>query len=105
MAVPRLTDRRPFYELDPARVPIEAATSHVAQKAATKVTPAEMRPIDLILCGTVAVNREGTRLGKGAGYSDIEFAMAQEAGLIRPGHGHRHHRPRPPSARRTTARG
>jgi 5-formyltetrahydrofolate cyclo-ligase len=44
----------------------------------------EMRPIDLIVCGSVAVNRQGVRLGKGAGYSDIEVALLQEAGLISP---------------------
>jgi 5-formyltetrahydrofolate cyclo-ligase len=32
----------------------------------------------------VAVNRHGARLGKGAGYSDIEIALLQEAGLISP---------------------
>ena len=30
------------------------------------------------------MNRRGTRLGKGAGYSDIEVALLQEAGLIGP---------------------
>jgi len=30
----------------------------------------------------VAVNREGVRIGKGAGYSDIEVALLTEAGLI-----------------------
>jgi 5-formyltetrahydrofolate cyclo-ligase len=43
-----------------------------------------MRPVDLIVCGSVAVNRRGVRLGKGAGYSDIEVALLQEAGLIGP---------------------
>jgi 5-formyltetrahydrofolate cyclo-ligase len=30
----------------------------------------------------VAVGRDGTRLGKGGGFSDLEFAVATEAGLI-----------------------
>ena len=30
----------------------------------------------------MAVNRDGVRLGKGAGYSDLEVALLQEAGLI-----------------------
>lgn len=38
----------------------------------------------MVVCGSVAVNRRGTRLGKGAGYSDIEVALLQEAGLIGP---------------------
>ncbi len=45
---------------------------------------AEEKPVDLIVCGSVAVNRHGTRLGKGAGCSDIEVALLQEAGLIGP---------------------
>lgn len=44
----------------------------------------EMRPVDLIVCGSVAVDRRGARLGKGAGYFDIEMALLQEAGLIGP---------------------
>src|SRR5436305_9280478 len=43
-----------------------------------------MRPVDLIVCGSVAVNRKGVRVGKGAGYSDIEVALLTEAGLISP---------------------
>lgn len=41
-----------------------------------------MRPVDLIVVGSVAVNARGARLGKGAGYSDIEFGLLAEAGLI-----------------------
>ena len=32
----------------------------------------------------MAVNRDGTRLGKGPGYSDLEVALLAEAGLIGP---------------------
>ena len=46
------------------------------------VHPDEMRPIDLIVCGSVAVNRKGARLGKGGGYSDLEYAVALSLGLI-----------------------
>jgi 5-formyltetrahydrofolate cyclo-ligase len=87
MAVPRLADEKPFYELDPAVLVVptsEAATSKVAETMAPKVDLDQMCPVDLVLCGTVAVNHDGVRLGKGAGYSDIEFALAQEAGLIGP---------------------
>lgn len=41
-----------------------------------------MRPIDLVVLGTVAVNEQGARLGKGAGYSDIELGLLTEAGLV-----------------------
>jgi 5-formyltetrahydrofolate cyclo-ligase len=38
----------------------------------------EVRKIDLIVCGSVAVNRSGARVGKGGGYSDLEFALLTE---------------------------
>jgi 5-formyltetrahydrofolate cyclo-ligase len=41
--------------------------------------------VDLVVCGSVAVNREGARVGKGGGFSDLEFALLVEAGLIGPG--------------------
>jgi 5-formyltetrahydrofolate cyclo-ligase len=87
MAVPRLADDLPFYLLDPASLsvpPAEAASSEGAARVARKIGVAHMRPVDLVVCGSVAVNRAGMRLGKGAGYSDIEVALLQEAGLISP---------------------
>ncbi|HEY2921576.1 MAG TPA: 5-formyltetrahydrofolate cyclo-ligase, partial [Candidatus Binatia bacterium] len=32
----------------------------------------------LVVCGSVAVNRRGARVGKGGGYSDLEFALLTE---------------------------
>lgn len=87
MAVPKLAEALPFYLLDPATLtvsPGEAASSKVAASVARKIGVDEMQPVDLIVCGSVAVNRRGVRLGKGAGYSDIEVALLQEAGLIGP---------------------
>lgn len=87
MAVPRLATPEPFYLLAPAALttPFEtAATGGGAASAARTVGVDEMRPVDLIVCGSVAVNRRGVRVGKGAGYSDIEVALLTEAGLIRP---------------------
>jgi 5-formyltetrahydrofolate cyclo-ligase len=87
MAVPMLADALPFYLLDPARLaaPLaEAASKEGAARTARKIGVDEMRPVDLVICGSVAVNRNGARLGKGAGYSDIEVALLQEAGLIGP---------------------
>jgi 5-formyltetrahydrofolate cyclo-ligase len=87
MAVPRLATPKPFYLLDPAAltVPVETiATSGGAADNARTIGVDEMQPVDLIVCGSVAVNRRGVRVGKGAGYSDIEVALLTEAGLIRP---------------------
>lgn len=87
MAVPMLADALPFYLLDPktlAMSPAEAAAKEVAARVARKVNVDEMQPVDLVICGSVVVNRQGVRLGKSAGYSDIEVALLQEAGLIGP---------------------
>src|SRR5262249_34998531 len=85
MAVPNLATLQPFYLLDPAAltVPFEqAASSQGAAQIAEWVSVEAMRPVDLIVCGSVAVNRQGARIGKGAGYSDIEVALLTEAGLV-----------------------
>lgn len=85
MAVPKLADERPFYLLDPNAIDVptaEAASSHVASYVARRVHPNEIQPVDLVVCGSVAVNRDGVRLGKGAGYSDLEIGLLQEAGLL-----------------------
>jgi 5-formyltetrahydrofolate cyclo-ligase len=40
--------------------------------------------VDLVVCGSVAVNRQGARIGKGGGFSDLEVAFLVEAGVLRP---------------------
>ena len=87
MAVPMLADDLPFCVLDPASLtvpPVEAASRQTAARIAPKIALEQMRPIAMVVCGSVAVNRQGARLGKGAGYSDIEVGLLQEAGLIGP---------------------
>lgn len=85
IAVPNLATLQPFYRLDPAALtaPFEQAVSNQgAAQTAERVSVEAMRPVDLIICGSVAVNRQGARIGKGAGYSDIEVALLMEAGLV-----------------------
>lgn len=87
MAVPKLAEARPFYLLDPRSLAVsqdEAASKGVAARVAPQVGVEDMTLVDMIVCGSMAVNRGGVRLGKGAGYSDIEVALLQEAGLIGP---------------------
>ena len=89
VAVPRLATPKPFYLLDPTvlTAPFEAAvTSTGAPDVAPTIGPDDMRPVDLIVCGSVAVSRRnGVRVGKGAGYSDLEIALLTEAGLVSKG--------------------
>lgn len=85
MAVPRLADERPFLLLDPGRLrvpPRQAASIKGAARHGTAVPIEEMDRVDLVVCGTVAVNRRGVRVGKGGGYSDLELALLAEAGLV-----------------------
>ncbi len=87
MAVPRLETPKPFYLLDPAALTVSfetVATGAGAKTAAPTIGTEDMRLVDVVVCGSVAVNRQGVRVGKGAGYSDIEVALLTEAGLIRP---------------------
>jgi 5-formyltetrahydrofolate cyclo-ligase len=85
MAVPSPADECPFIILDPARldVPPRRAASITARRApGGGLALGELQPVDLVVCGSVAVNREGPRVGKGGGFSDLEFALLVEAGLI-----------------------
>ncbi len=74
MAVPMLALELPFYLIDPGELTLsldQAASREMAEKTARLVGLDEMAPVDFAVCGSVAVNRDGARLGKGSGYSDI----------------------------------
>lgn len=86
MAVPRLASSKPFLELDPHKIKnklYEASSIKGASKLGKPVTLDEMRSIDLVICGSVAVNQNGQRIGKGEGYSELEFALAVEAAKLK----------------------
>jgi 5-formyltetrahydrofolate cyclo-ligase len=85
VAVPRLAAARCFLHLDPRRLGarlIGAATIKGAAALGVAIAPHQLPGIDLIVAGSVAVNRKGARVGKGGGYSDLEFALAAELGAV-----------------------
>ena len=41
-----------------------------------------MEDIDLVVAGSVAVSKNGERVGKGGGYSDLEYAILRDLGLV-----------------------
>ena len=87
MAVPRLREERCFLELDPRRLAGReraAASIRGAAMFGTPTLPRDVPRIDLIVAGSVAVGRDGARTGKGGGFSDLEFALLTELGLVGP---------------------
>jgi 5-formyltetrahydrofolate cyclo-ligase len=79
---PRL--RGGFRLLDPERIPehchAEAADRATMDRWAVPVALAQMPSLDGIVTGAVAVTLSGKRAGKGAGYSDLEYAILRELG-------------------------
>ena len=87
MAVPRLAGERPFLLLEPARLaepPRKASSIKGAARSGIPVDIEASSPVDLVVTGCVAVGEDGVRLGKGGGFSDLEYAVACAAGLIGP---------------------
>lgn len=85
MAVPRLRSEKPFLRLDPAMLPVrprQAASIGGSARYGVAVSIEEMPRIDLIVCGSVAVDPRGVRIGKGGGFSDLEFALLREIKLV-----------------------
>lgn len=86
MAVPRLRDTHPFRLLDPRRLSTkqlrDTATIKGAMRHGRVVADEDLPEIDFVLCGSVAVNLSGARIGKGGGFSDLEYGLLIEAGKI-----------------------
>lgn len=82
MPTPRL--KAGFRKFDPAKIPPDKYAEAAA--LSTSETWGELVPLDAlprfdaIVAGSVAVTRDGRRCGKGAGYSDLEFAILRELG-------------------------
>lgn len=84
---PRL--REGFILLDPSRIPRNkyhnASTIRGAFIYGSKIGLTELQrldKIDLIVIGSVAVDYYGTRIGKGGGYAELEYAMLRETGKV-----------------------
>jgi len=84
MPTPRL--REGFLLLDPEAIDKKdygfASTIKGALALGRKVEPNGLPKIDLVVIGSVAVSEQGERIGKGGGYSEIEWAVAREFGKV-----------------------
>jgi 5-formyltetrahydrofolate cyclo-ligase len=87
MAVPRLREKKCFVKLDPSKISPqklhEASSIKGAFRYGILVHPEEVHQIDLIVAGSVAANKKGGRIGKGGGYSDLEYAIGREFGFAK----------------------
>ncbi len=79
MASPRL--RRGLLTLANVRSPREAATIRGALRFGRSVKPWDVK-VDLMIEGSVAVDLQGGRVGKGGGFGDLEFAILKEARAV-----------------------
>jgi 5-formyltetrahydrofolate cyclo-ligase len=84
MPTPRL--REGFLVLDPDNISSsdyrKASTIKHSFSYGEKIASEDIPNIDMIVCGSVAVTVEGVRIGKGGGYSDLEYAILVELGKI-----------------------
>ena len=86
LAVPRLRTEKCFIEIDPRRLgrrAMLAASIAGATRYGRLISPREVRPIDLVVCGAVGARRDGTRVGKGGGFADLEYALLREEGKLK----------------------
>jgi 5-formyltetrahydrofolate cyclo-ligase len=84
MPTPRL--REGFLLLEPEKIDRRdygfASTIKGTFTLGRKIKPADLPNVDLVIVGSVAVNEQGERIGKGEGYSEIEWAVAREFGKV-----------------------
>jgi len=85
MPTPRL--RKGFLLLDPSSVPLSkrraASTIRGAFTYGRLVGLDEIPEVDLVVTGSVAIDRRGVRIGKGGGYAELEYGILRELGKVR----------------------
>lgn len=86
MPTPRISEG--FLLLDPDKIPENvfniASTIQGAFRYGELVNPQDLPKIDLIVAGSVVVDVFGGRLGKGEGYSELEYGILIECKRISP---------------------
>lgn len=88
MAVPQLTDERCFVEITKESLEAkgkgakDAETWQLGMENGSLLYFEEMQHIDIAVVGCVAVTKEGSRIGKGGGFADLEFGALRYYNLI-----------------------
>ena len=84
MPTPRISAG--FLRLDSKRINKQMIRKAISISGAFKIgqrIPVSKLPtVDLVVAGSVAVSLEGGRIGKGEGYSEIEYGVLRESGLV-----------------------
>ena len=84
MPTPRL--KKGFLILDPRKIHkkffAKASTIRGAFKYGQSCSLRDLPRVDLVVAGSVAVSRDGVRVGKGGGYSELEYGILRELGLV-----------------------
>ncbi len=88
IAVPRLAETKPFLLMDPRRLDPKdlwkASSIQGALELGKAVSLGQLHPIELIVAGCVAITPNGSRLGKGGGFADLEYGLLRETGRVGP---------------------
>ena len=84
MAVPRLREEKCFLKLDPRKISNIniASTIKGAFRYGENVYPEEIEKLDVVIIGSVAVTKNGAKIGKGGGFSDLEYVILKNFGII-----------------------
>jgi len=78
----------PWVLLDPRKLEADgiqfemAATSAGAVQVGQRLHFYDLLPLDIAVCGCIAVTRVGGRTGKGGGFADLELGLFRELGKI-----------------------
>jgi len=84
MPTPRLSQG--FILLEPGNIPSSkfryASTIRGSFECGEIVGIDELPKVQLVVVGSVAVSPDGARLGKGGGYSEVEYAVLRQLGLV-----------------------
>lgn len=84
MPTPRI--KQGFLLIDPGKLNhkslLEASTISGAFKYGEKIHPRELPQIDLMVVGSVAVSPSGWRIGKGEGFSELEYGILKAYGKV-----------------------
>ncbi len=86
LAIGDLRAERCFLELDPKRLGTRAwraASLRRARQVGRLITADQLPAIDLVVCGAIAVNRQGAMLGNGGGSFDLEYGLLRHLGVVR----------------------